>query len=120
MTQLHQQLSQSAKPSMPKTFRHRRHKPSSARLVLQRSKETKQPDTTSLDPGNTEPKLLLLRRWNDPGTILFLIVVLTYLVMSVIEFIRTGSPVMLTVALYYAGAWLGLNLVPILKELIWK
>ncbi len=102
-------------PSSPNSSRHRRRKLSAAKP------ETKQQGIILRDSGNTEPRSSSSRRWNDPGTVLFLLVALTYLIMSVLDFLKTGSPVMLTIVLFYAGAYLQLNLLPILpvmKEII--
>jgi hypothetical protein len=76
---------------------------------------TQQQDTVESDSGDTKPPST--RRWNDPGKLLFLLVAHSYLVMAGWNFLKTDSPVMPTIILFYAGAYLRLNLVPILPTL---
>ncbi len=99
----HEKLSPLALP-LPSSSQTRRRKSASS-----------QEDIITSDSGESKPPLQ--RRWNDPGTLLFLLVAQAYLVMAGWSFIKTDSPLMPTIILFYAGAFVHLNLVPILPTL---
>ena len=80
-----------------------------------RNRASPQEDKVKSDSGESKPPLQ--RRWNDPGTFLFLLVAQAYLVMAGWNFLKTDSPLMPTIILFYAGAFVRLNLVPILPTL---
>jgi hypothetical protein len=104
MTNIQQQKSSPLAVPLPSPSQPRRRKNASS-----------QEDIVTSDSGESKP--LSQRRWKDPETLLFLLVAPAYLVMAGWNFLKTDSPLMPTIILFYAGAYLRLNLVPILPTL---